>query len=64
MTPPNYKHYLGDSVYAEIENGMIMLYTSNGEDWKADVIFLNQEVMDALKDYEQRIIEMEKGREK
>lgn len=40
------KRYLGDSVYAEIENGMIKLTTENGKfDDPSNTIYLKWEVM-------------------
>jgi hypothetical protein len=44
------KRYLGDSVYAEVENGMIMLTTNNGEG-ASNTIYLEPEIMDALAQY-------------
>lgn len=41
------KEYLGDSVYAEVENGMIKLTTDNGSG-ASNVIYLELEVLDAL----------------
>lgn len=47
--PSNAKAYLGDSVYADVENGMIKLTTENGySDDPRNVIFLELEVFDAL----------------
>lgn len=44
-----HKTYLGDSVYAEIERGMIKLTTENGyPDDPRNIIFLETEVYDAL----------------
>ena len=44
------KQYLGDSVYAEIEGGMIKLTTNNGMR-DVDTIFLEPEVYEALVRY-------------
>lgn len=52
----NTKQYLGDSVYAEIENGMVKLTTENGySDDPRNVIFLEPEVYDALVKYVERL---------
>jgi len=40
--------YLGDSVYAELCNGELMLYTSNGM-VKSNKIYMEREVWQALK---------------
>lgn len=45
--PASVKTYLGDSVYADIENGMIKLTTENGGP-PNDIIFLEPAVFDAL----------------
>ena len=43
------KRYLGDSVYAEVEDGMVKLTTHNGyPDDPRNVIFIEPSVMDAL----------------
>ena len=44
------KQYLGDSVYAEHENGMIKLTTDNGMG-ASNTIYLEPEVMAALERY-------------
>lgn len=44
------KTYLGDSVYAEIENGMLKLTTENGMG-ASNTIYLEQEVYEALVEY-------------
>jgi hypothetical protein len=49
-----HKEYLGDSVYAEIDNGMIKIYLDNGHG-PSDTIYLELEVIDALNRYVQRI---------
>ena len=54
MTPPNYKEYLGDSVYVELDCGQIMLYT-DGDDWKSNVIYLEEEVYNNLVKYVTRL---------
>jgi hypothetical protein len=41
------KVYLGDSVYAELESGMIKLTTENGFG-ASNIIYLEPEVFDAL----------------
>ncbi len=46
------KTYLGDSVYAEVELGMIKLTTNNGyDDDPRNVIFLEPEVCQSLLDF-------------
>lgn len=45
-----HKEYLGDSVYAEIENGMVKLTTENGFG-PSNEIFLEPEVINALNRY-------------
>lgn len=53
MTPT----YLGDGVYAAIENGMVKLTTGSHLDADAtNTIFLEPDVMDALKDYYERAL--------
>lgn len=48
----NHKTYLGDSVYAEFEDGMIKLSTWNGyPDDPRNVIYLEEEVYLALQLY-------------
>ena len=44
------KAYLGDSVYADMEHGMIKLTTENGFE-ASNTIFLEPEVWAALKEY-------------
>ena len=47
-----HKVYLGDSVYADIEDGMLKLTTENGyADDPRNVIFLEPEVYSALTKY-------------
>jgi hypothetical protein len=46
--------YLGDSVYAELEDGMIKLYLNNGEGGHS-AIRLEPEVFEALLHFAQRI---------
>jgi hypothetical protein len=46
------KAYLGDSVYADVENGMLKLTTENGyPDDPRNVIFLEAEVWESLVKY-------------
>jgi len=46
------KQYMGDSVYADLENGMIKLTTENGlPDDPSNVIYLESSVFRNLKDY-------------
>lgn len=45
--------YLGDSVYADIENGTLKLTTENGYG-PSNIIFLEPEVLDALIQYAER----------
>ena len=42
--------YLGDSVYAELESGMIKLTTENG-DGASNIIYLEPEVYRALQEW-------------
>jgi hypothetical protein len=49
-----HKDYLGDSVYIEIEDGMLKLYLDNGRG-PSDTIHLAPEVYDALTRYVARI---------
>lgn len=49
-----HKEYLGDSVYAAIENGMLKLTTENGFG-PSNVIYLDNDVIDALNRYVDRI---------
>ena len=49
------KAYLGDSVYVEVEHGMLKLTTENG-DGPSNTIFLEPEVYDALTQYMARRI--------
>lgn len=52
----NFKEYLGDSVYVEIEDGMIKLYTWNGyPDDPRNVIFLEDAVLQNLEDWVDRV---------
>ncbi len=46
--------YLGDSVYSEVERGMIKLYTDNGFG-ATNTIFLELEVYDALVRYVEKL---------
>jgi hypothetical protein len=48
------KDYLGDSVYVDIENGMIALTTENGFG-ASNTIYLEPEVFAALNRYAHRI---------
>ena len=48
------KEYLGDSVYAEIEDGMVKLTTENGGQAN-NVIYLDFEVYRALVDWVNKI---------
>jgi hypothetical protein len=50
----NTKVYLGDSVYVEIERGMIKLTTDNGAG-PSNTIYLEPEVLAALKQYAERM---------
>ena len=47
------KDYLGDSVYADIENGMIKLTTENGAG-ASNTIYMEPSVYDALVAYVDR----------
>lgn len=44
------KAYLGDSVYADIDNGMVKLTTENGMG-ASNTIFLEPEVVEALQEF-------------
>jgi len=46
------KTYLGDAVYASVENGMICLRTGDGNN---QVIYLEPEVMHSLVRYAKRV---------
>ena len=48
------KTYLGDSVYAEIESGMVKLTTEDGYE-SSNTIYLELSVLNALNDYVERI---------
>jgi len=48
------KEYLGDSVYAEFEDGMLKLTTENGED-PSNTIFIEEDVYMALIRYVDKI---------
>ena len=50
------KSYLGDSVYAQIENGMILLTTENGFG-ASNKIYMEPEVLEALDKYRKLIEE-------
>ena len=51
-----YKSYLGDSVYAELEDGMIKLTTNNGyPDDPRNVIYLDIDVYESLTNYVEQI---------
>lgn len=52
------KRYLGDSVYAAVENGMIKLTTENG-DGPSNTIYLEPEVMIQLHRFATDAIETE-----
>lgn len=52
------KRYLGDSVYAEIDQGMIKLTTENG-DGPSNTIYLEPEVMIQLHRFATDAIEAE-----
>lgn len=50
------KIYLGDSVYAELEERMIIkLYTDNGIGLEENIIYLEREVYEALKMFAKKI---------
>lgn len=48
--PPSFKQYLGDSVYADFQDGMIILTTENG-DGASNTIACEPEVLAALDRY-------------
>lgn len=45
------KRYLGDAVYVEIKNGMILLTTEYGDGTPTNEIYIEPEVWRALKAY-------------
>lgn len=47
------KEYLGDSVYCEVDGGMLKLTTENGAG-PSNTIYLEPEVLDALAEYYKR----------
>lgn len=49
------KVYLGDSVYAEADRGMIKLYLDNNDGIESGQIFLEPEVYAALKLFAKKI---------
>lgn len=52
----NHKTYIGDSVYAEIEDGMLKLTTNNGyPDDPRNVIYLGVDEWDSLVAYVERL---------
>ena len=51
---PQFKEYLGDGVYAAIENGVVRLTAENGFS-ASDTIYLEAEVLRALNIYVERI---------
>lgn len=57
MTDTKFKEYLGDSVYADYENGMIKLTTENGNG-ASNTIFLELEVYYELGRYVARLKEI------
>jgi hypothetical protein len=64
MEGPTYKHYLGDSVYVEIERGMIKLTTNNGyDDDPRNVIYMEIEVWNNFNAYMDKVIEIYKRTE-
>lgn len=55
------KQYLGDSVYADIENGMVKLTTENGlPNDPSNVIYMEPSIVVALNNY---ILWVKKGTE-
>ncbi len=55
MTHP-FKEYLGDSVYVEVETGMVKLTTNNGHpDDPRNIIYLEPEVFTALTNWYTRV---------
>jgi hypothetical protein len=48
------KQYLGDSVYVEVENGMLKLTTDNGEG-PSNVIYMEAAVVEAFLYYWQQL---------
>lgn len=49
------KEYLGDSVYAEIEGGMIKLTIENDSSGPSNTIYMEPAVYDALVQYVNRV---------
>ena len=58
-----HKDYLGDGVYAEVEQGMVRLSTNNGYGDHA-VIFLEPEVFAALTRWWERVRRLEQQKQK
>ncbi len=54
------KEYIGDSVYVEVENGMLRLTTDNGLG-PTNEIFLEPVVYEGLVRYAERVIEAAKA---
>ena len=55
MNTPDFKNYLGDGVYASLENGMIKLEANAL--YVPNVIYLEPEVFFALTRWEKRVCE-------
>ena len=51
-----YKDYLGDSVYAEYFGELIILTTTNNGDGASNMIYLEEEVYQALVRFHDRIV--------
>ncbi len=56
------ERYLGDSVYAEVQDGMIKLTTNNGYGAN-NVIFMDPTVFEALKKYYDDAVEYYRSNE-
>jgi len=49
------KQYLGDSVYVDFDGYCVMLTTENSEDGPSNTIYLEPQVLDALKRYLEKV---------
>lgn len=56
---PDTKDYLGDSVYADVDYGSVILTTENDSSGPSNTIFLEPNVLQALKRYIERMIALE-----
>lgn len=54
------KQYIGDSVYVDVENGMLKLTTENGDGPPSNIIFLEPEVFESLRRYYEAAVQAAK----